>query len=128
MGGKDSDNYERFCDVACKAFNLVRANARILISLFRMMVSTGIPELQSVDDIDYLRQALALDLNDDAARDLFRSLVVTSLLYLLLVVVVFFFKLIHNLLISLALSLADRRKSRVKGDNAQFRHSSLGQE
>ena len=42
MGGKDSDNYERFCDVACKAFNLVRANARILISLFRMMVSTGI--------------------------------------------------------------------------------------
>lgn len=82
MGGKESENYERFCDIACKAFNLVRANARIMISLFRMMVSTGIPELQSVEDIDYLRQALALDLNDDRAHDLFKSLVGLLSLYL----------------------------------------------
>jgi phosphatidylinositol-4,5-bisphosphate 3-kinase len=46
MGGKESSNFERFCDMACKAFNVVRSNARVFIALFSMMVSTGIPELQ----------------------------------------------------------------------------------
>lgn len=79
MGGKQSPNFERFCDMACRAFNIVRHNAHVLIALFSMMVSTGIPELQSIDDLDYLREALQLDCTDDEAAALFRDLIHESL-------------------------------------------------
>jgi hypothetical protein len=79
MGGRQSPNFDRFCDMACRAFNIVRHNAHVLIALFSMMVSTGIPELQSIDDLDYLREALVLDRTDDEAATLFRELIHESL-------------------------------------------------
>ena len=79
MGGVKSANYERFCEMACRAFNIVRRNARVFIALFAMMVSTGIPELQSLEDINYLRTALVLDLSDAEAEERFRGLIKESL-------------------------------------------------
>lgn len=43
------------------------------------MLSTGIPELQSEDDIQYLRQALVLDLTDEEAGKHFTKLIGESL-------------------------------------------------
>ena len=43
------------------------------------MLSTGIPELQSVEDISYLREAFSLDMNDNQARDKFKNLIYESL-------------------------------------------------
>jgi phosphatidylinositol-4,5-bisphosphate 3-kinase len=43
------------------------------------MLSTGIPELQSVDDITYLRDAFALDLTEEKAREHFKTLIYESL-------------------------------------------------
>ena len=43
------------------------------------MLSTGIPELQSLSDIDYLREAFALDLTEAEATAKFRDLIFTSL-------------------------------------------------
>ena len=43
------------------------------------MLSTGIPELQSLSDIDYLRDAFALDLTEAEATAKFRDLIFTSL-------------------------------------------------
>ena len=43
------------------------------------MLQTGIPELQSLSDIDYLRDAFALDLTESEATAKFRELIFTSL-------------------------------------------------
>ena len=44
-----------------------------------MMLSTGIPELQSASDIDYLRNTLCLDLGDDEAAVSFSKQLSSSL-------------------------------------------------
>lgn len=46
MGGQSSTQYEQFLSLACEAFNTVRKHCHLLINLFLMMLSTGIPELR----------------------------------------------------------------------------------
>lgn len=43
------------------------------------MLSTGIPELQSETDIEYLRQALQMELSDEEAGKHFKKLISESL-------------------------------------------------
>lgn len=56
-----------FKDTCKRAFRIVRENAPLLINLLNMMLSTGIPELQSHKDVSYLREVLFLDLDEDQA-------------------------------------------------------------
>jgi phosphatidylinositol-4,5-bisphosphate 3-kinase len=44
-----------------------------------MMLSTGIPELKSAEDIYYLRDALCLGMPEEAAAQEFRNLIHESL-------------------------------------------------
>ena len=62
-----SPAYKKFVDVCAKAFNILRKNARVLIVLFQLMIPAGIPELTCDADIAYLRDKLALDLDDVSA-------------------------------------------------------------
>ncbi len=48
-------------------------------TIYTQMLSTGIPELTSEEDIDYLRNAFSLDLDDDEAAEIFKGLIVESL-------------------------------------------------
>jgi phosphatidylinositol-4,5-bisphosphate 3-kinase len=41
MGGKGSDDFEKFQDFCTKAYNLIRENGNHLISLFIMMIIAG---------------------------------------------------------------------------------------
>merc|ERR1712023_376292 len=69
MDGVGSPTYKQFSNVACQAFNVLRRNAALFVCLFSMMLSTGIPELQQADDIDYLRDQMILDSTEsEAAR------------------------------------------------------------
>lgn len=43
------------------------------------MLSTGIPELRSGEDIEYLREAFSLDANDEEAKVIFTKLIYESL-------------------------------------------------
>jgi hypothetical protein len=43
------------------------------------MLSTGIPELTSVEDIAYLRDAFSLDVDSDKAKEKFTNLIYESL-------------------------------------------------
>jgi len=77
VGGKDSENFKHFVDVCCKAYNIIRKHADLFMNLFQLMVSTGIPELSCIEDINYLRRALAPELNDDdAANDFSKNILV----------------------------------------------------
>ncbi|XP_055340022.1 phosphatidylinositol 4,5-bisphosphate 3-kinase catalytic subunit alpha isoform-like [Paramacrobiotus metropolitanus] len=63
--------YGRFKQLCCNAYKIMRRNANLLITLFAMMLSTGIPELQSLEDVAYLRNTLAVDKTDEEAMNYF---------------------------------------------------------
>ena len=79
MGGKDSDKFKYFVRLCCRAYNIARMNGNLFLNLFSMMLSTGIPELQSEDDLLYLRDAIACELTDLEAAEQFTYLIFQSL-------------------------------------------------
>ncbi|EFA86096.1 phosphatidylinositol-4,5-diphosphate 3-kinase [Heterostelium album PN500] len=79
MGGKDSAKFLQFVNYCCNAYNILRRHARLFMNLFAMMVSTGIPELQSMEDLNYLRESFSLELTDEKAREKFTALIYESL-------------------------------------------------
>ncbi|XP_061163254.1 phosphatidylinositol 4,5-bisphosphate 3-kinase catalytic subunit delta isoform-like [Saccostrea echinata] len=70
-GEKDKENFDRFQQVCERAYMIIRSQGALLIRLFMMMLSAGIPQLTSVSDVDYLKDTLALDLSEDEARKKF---------------------------------------------------------
>eukprot|EP00029_Vermamoeba_vermiformis_P008360 TRINITY_DN3889_c0_g1_i1.p1 TRINITY_DN3889_c0_g1~~TRINITY_DN3889_c0_g1_i1.p1 ORF type:complete len:1634 (-),score=443.27 TRINITY_DN3889_c0_g1_i1:6-4907(-) len=79
MGGTEHALFKWFVALCCKAYNILRKRANVFINLFAMMISTGIPELRTEKDIDYLREAFSLNLNDEQAVKKFETLIWTSL-------------------------------------------------
>lgn len=79
MGGRDTPEFFEFVGLCCDAYNVLRNHASMFINLFAMMLSTGIPELQEVEDISYLRDAFSLDLTADQAREKFTDLIYEAL-------------------------------------------------
>ncbi|XP_074797271.1 phosphatidylinositol 4,5-bisphosphate 3-kinase catalytic subunit alpha isoform-like isoform X2 [Natator depressus] len=63
--------FERFQEMCYTAYLAIRHHANLLISLFSLMLSSGLPELQSFDDIAYLRKTLALDKSEPEALEYF---------------------------------------------------------
>ena len=53
----------RFQQLCYRAYLLLRRHAHTLITLFVMMLSCGIPQLQTLDDIEYIRRTLQVDNN-----------------------------------------------------------------
>lgn len=51
-----------------KAYLAIRQHANLFINLFSMMLGSGMPELQSFDDIAYIRKTLALEKTEQASR------------------------------------------------------------
>jgi phosphatidylinositol kinase/protein kinase (PI-3 family) len=45
LDGRGSELFERFVEVCCKAFNVLRQNCTLLCSLLSLMIPCGIPEL-----------------------------------------------------------------------------------
>lgn len=70
---KKSEYFNRFQQYCEEAFLIIRRKGPLIISLFAMMLSTGIPEISSVNDLNYLRETLVLDLSEDHARTHFRA-------------------------------------------------------
>ncbi|XP_064408941.1 phosphatidylinositol 4,5-bisphosphate 3-kinase catalytic subunit alpha isoform isoform X2 [Latimeria chalumnae] len=64
-------DFERFQEMCYKAYLAIRQHANLFINLFSMMLGSGMPELQSFDDIAYLRKTLALDKSEQEALEYF---------------------------------------------------------
>jgi hypothetical protein len=41
LGGKDSEKFKEFVQVACEAYEIVKKNSKRFIDLFAMMISAG---------------------------------------------------------------------------------------
>ena len=63
----------RFKKTCEEAFLKLREKGSLFINLFTMMLSTGIPELKTTDDISYIRDALCLGERREVALEVFRK-------------------------------------------------------
>lgn len=63
--------FERFQEMCYKAYLAIRQHASLFINLFSLLLGCGMPELQSFDDIAYLRKTLALEKNQQDALEYF---------------------------------------------------------
>ena len=95
LGGEKSPKFARFVEICCDAFLILRKNSHVFINLFAMvrrslpadaptltvlqMLSTGIPELKTTDDLHYLRRAFMLDADEAGAVAAFKKLISASL-------------------------------------------------
>eukprot|EP00298_Acanthocystis_sp_HF-20_P016997 c21646_g3_i1.p1 GENE.c21646_g3_i1~~c21646_g3_i1.p1 ORF type:complete len:249 (-),score=94.44 c21646_g3_i1:9-755(-) len=75
MGGLQSTGFQEFVDLCCKAYLIIRKNASLFINMFAMMLSTGIPELEDEEDIQYMIDVLKLDVSDEEATNQLKKLI-----------------------------------------------------
>eukprot|EP00298_Acanthocystis_sp_HF-20_P026998 c4869_g1_i1.p1 GENE.c4869_g1_i1~~c4869_g1_i1.p1 ORF type:complete len:610 (-),score=218.48 c4869_g1_i1:142-1971(-) len=79
FGGKDSPEFKLFVEDCQRAYNLLRKNYRVFMNLFGLMLSTGISELQTQQDLNFLRLTLSLDDTEEQAATKFEKLIYESL-------------------------------------------------
>lgn len=60
---KGSARFETFQNICEQAFLILRRHGSFIISLLAMMISTGLPELSSEKDLNYLRDTMVLNRN-----------------------------------------------------------------
>lgn len=77
MGGKNSSGYKKFKQDCVLAYNILRKNKNLLISLFSLMLCSGIQELTR-KDLRYLNKTL-IDVSDEKAGQIFLKLIKKSL-------------------------------------------------
>ncbi|XP_078399222.1 phosphatidylinositol 4,5-bisphosphate 3-kinase catalytic subunit gamma isoform isoform X2 [Cetorhinus maximus] len=63
--------FQRFKDICIQAYMSLRSHSNLLLTLFSLMMLTGIPELSCMKDIQYLREALAVDKDEKTAHEHF---------------------------------------------------------
>lgn len=66
-------NFDRFRKLCEDAFITIRRHGSLIISLLAMMISTGLPELSSEQDLNIVRATLHLDRNEHDALEHFRK-------------------------------------------------------
>ena len=65
-----ASRFENLCE---RAFLILRQQSKFLITLFMMMMNTGIPEVSCIKDIEYLKETLVPHMSDQEAIAHFRS-------------------------------------------------------
>ncbi|KAH0790611.1 Phosphatidylinositol 3- and 4-kinase family protein [Histomonas meleagridis] len=75
----EPNGYQLFEENCDRALNVLRKNANLFITLFLLMLGTGIPELQKPSDIDYMKNMLMLDKTDEEADAEFHKKIAQSL-------------------------------------------------
>jgi len=79
MGGENAPPFLQFKRFCFEAFHTLRRHADTLQFLFVLMISAGMPELLHERDIEYMRNKLALELNDAEAEARFEAEIRKSL-------------------------------------------------
>jgi len=70
---KKSKEFAQFQELCGEAYLALRRHSNLLITLFTMMLPAGITELQSIDNIGYLRQTLAVEKSEKEALNYFQT-------------------------------------------------------
>jgi phosphatidylinositol-4,5-bisphosphate 3-kinase catalytic subunit alpha/beta/delta len=79
LGGFGSPHYKHFETLCVSAYNVVREHSDLFTNLCMLLLSVGLPELRSVQDIMYLRDHLLPNRSASEAAAHFVSLAQESL-------------------------------------------------
>ena len=74
----ETEEFKRFQILCENAYMIVRRYSHLIINLFTLMLSSDMPELQSVEDIMFLRKTLAIDETNEKAIEFFRQQFIES--------------------------------------------------
>ncbi|KAK7070689.1 Phosphatidylinositol 4-phosphate 3-kinase C2 domain-containing subunit alpha [Halocaridina rubra] len=77
-GDKPSDKFQGFVDLCCRAFNIIRRNGQLLLYLFALMASSGIPGV-TWDAVTYVERSLLQDKTNAEAGAMFSRMIQESL-------------------------------------------------
>jgi phosphatidylinositol-4-phosphate 3-kinase len=77
-GDRPSSKFHNFVDLCCKAFNIVRKHGDLLLHIFALMASSGIPGITS-DAVNYVRNALMPGASNPEAAANFAKMIHVSL-------------------------------------------------
>lgn len=64
----EGKQYEKFLQICFQCYNILRANAKLLVNLFVLMVPAGIPELRDAGNVEYLVDQLQLQMSIEEAE------------------------------------------------------------
>ncbi|XP_021119514.1 phosphatidylinositol 4-phosphate 3-kinase C2 domain-containing subunit alpha isoform X2 [Heterocephalus glaber] len=78
-GEKPTIRFQLFVDLCCQAYNLIRKQANLFLNLLSLMIPSGLPELTSIQDLKYVRDALQPQTTDAEATIFFTRLIESSL-------------------------------------------------
>ena len=80
LGGEQGGAFRAFHSYSATAFNVLRERSHrdLLLTLFSLMMSCGLPELTSPADVGYMRQQLLMGASADEAAAHFKSLAMDS--------------------------------------------------
>ncbi|XP_043240544.1 phosphatidylinositol 4,5-bisphosphate 3-kinase catalytic subunit alpha isoform-like [Amphibalanus amphitrite] len=70
---KKSKAFQAFQELCGKAYLALRKHSHLFITLFTMMLSTGITELQCAEDVNYLRKTLQVESDEKDALQYFQN-------------------------------------------------------
>jgi hypothetical protein len=76
---KKSPDFIEFENLCCTAYNILRKEGHMLINMFLIMLSAGMPELQSAGDIDHMVVKLQLNSTDQEAASHFKKLIAKAM-------------------------------------------------
>ncbi|XP_068208817.1 phosphatidylinositol 4-phosphate 3-kinase C2 domain-containing subunit beta isoform X2 [Palaemon carinicauda] len=77
-GEKPSDKFQGFVDLCCRAFNIIRRNGQLLLYLFALMASSGIPGV-TLEAVTYVERSLLQDKTNAEAGAMFSRMIQESL-------------------------------------------------
>ncbi|XP_048955056.1 phosphatidylinositol 4-phosphate 3-kinase C2 domain-containing subunit alpha isoform X2 [Canis lupus dingo] len=78
-GEKPTIRFQLFVDLCCQAYNLIRKQTNLFLNLLSLMIPSGLPELTSIQDLKYVRDALQPQTTDAEATIFFTRLIESSL-------------------------------------------------
>lgn len=76
-GDRPSEKFHNFVDLCCKAFNIVRKNGDLILHIFALMASSGIPG--AGEAVNYVRNALMPGVSNPEAAANFAKMIHVSL-------------------------------------------------
>ncbi|CAH8664736.1 unnamed protein product [Dicrocoelium dendriticum] len=72
-GGSRNPYFQEFTQLCARAYMSLRKHANLLLTLLAMMLPSGLPELTSTCDLDYVRKTLAVELDEAQALAYFHT-------------------------------------------------------